>query len=148
MTDKKQNKLYAVRYGVDKNGNIITNVIYTSWDECKEVVAGVKDARYKSFLTEGEAKRWLELVAVADYKPSSTDNPANSFANGHKATITHIDEFLSQEAMDEIAFKYANVHREFLTYCNLKNINPLSAMTILEQNFLQQLKELSLYGGL
>lgn len=142
MADKKQNKLYAVRYGVDKNGNTVTNVIYTSWDECKEVVAGVKDARYKSFLTEGEAKRWLELVA--DYKPSSTDNSAN----GYKATTMYIDEFLPQEAKDEIAFKYANVHREFLTYCNLKNINPLSAMTILEQNFLQQLKELSLYGGL
>jgi ribonuclease H-related protein len=36
-----------------------------SWPECQKVVSGKQSARYKSFETEAEAKKWLE--AGADY---------------------------------------------------------------------------------
>ena len=51
MTSTKQ-KYYAVRIGTNPG-------IYTTWDECKMNVSGVKGAQYKSFKTLPEAKEYL-----------------------------------------------------------------------------------------
>lgn len=51
-------KFYA--YLTEEGKGIVDN-----WEECKEIVSGVPGAKYKGFLTEEEAERWLE--AGADY---------------------------------------------------------------------------------
>lgn len=54
----KKQKFYVFLVGKKKG-------ITDSWDECKKVVTGHIGAKYKSFESKEEAKRWLE--AGADY---------------------------------------------------------------------------------
>jgi len=54
----KKQKFYA--YLTKKTKGIVD-----SWSTCEKIVSGVPDAKYKGFLTEDEAKRWLD--AGADY---------------------------------------------------------------------------------
>jgi len=49
-------KYYA--YQVDKIQGITE-----SWPECQKIVSGIPGAKYKSFESEGEARRWLEAGA-------------------------------------------------------------------------------------
>ncbi len=51
-------KFYA--YKIDGRRGVANN-----WDECQKIVSGMPNAKYKSFDSEGEARRWLE--AGADY---------------------------------------------------------------------------------
>jgi ribonuclease H-related protein len=53
-----QKKFYA--YFTEKNKGIAI-----SWPECQKIVSGVAGAKYKGFLTQAEAKRWLD--GGADY---------------------------------------------------------------------------------
>ncbi len=57
MTMPKK-KFYAYRVGEEKG-------VTGNWGECAEIVGGQSGARYKSFESEDEARRWLE--AGADY---------------------------------------------------------------------------------
>ncbi len=59
FSDMAKRKFYA--YKVD-----VENGVTDNWGECQKIVSGVPGAKYKSFESEGEAKRWLE--AGADYK--------------------------------------------------------------------------------
>lgn len=51
-------KYYAYQVGKEKG-------IADNWDECQKIVAGAPGAKYKSFESEDEARRWLD--AGADY---------------------------------------------------------------------------------
>ncbi len=51
-------KYYAYQVGEEKG-------IADNWDECQKIVAGAPGAKYKSFESEDEARRWLD--AGADY---------------------------------------------------------------------------------
>lgn len=54
-------KYYAIKKGKDFNNNIdVNNIIVKSWSECLSYVKGAKGAIYKSFLTEKEAKDYLD----------------------------------------------------------------------------------------
>ena len=59
----KPKKYYA--YFIPEAG---TSGIAGSWDECKTVVDGVADAKFKGFKTREEAKRWLEAGANYNIK--------------------------------------------------------------------------------
>lgn len=50
-------KYYAIRKG-RKPG------IYTSWDECKELVKGYSNPEYKSFTTKAEAEAFINKVSL------------------------------------------------------------------------------------
>lgn len=53
-------KVYAVKIGFDKfKGEKVENKLYHSWADCEKVVKGVKGAKYKSFLSEDEANKYL-----------------------------------------------------------------------------------------
>ncbi len=61
----KKQKYYVVWYGNPAG-------IYTSWDECKKAISGVKGAQYKSFLTRQEAKKAYYDGEYDDYKGKNT----------------------------------------------------------------------------
>lgn len=48
--------------------------IAESWPECQKIVSGVPEARYKGFLTLGEATRWLEAGAQYGAKNTATED--------------------------------------------------------------------------
>lgn len=52
-------KYYAYQVDIEKG-------ITESWPECQKIVSGIPGAKYKSFESEGEAKRWL--AAGANYQ--------------------------------------------------------------------------------
>ncbi|MFA4999411.1 MAG: ribonuclease H family protein [Parcubacteria group bacterium] len=52
-----KNNFYAYFLPDGKNGTV------DSWEKCKKLVSGVKDARYKGFKNLTDAKKWLSLGA-------------------------------------------------------------------------------------
>ena len=74
-------KYYAVRIG-KKPG------IYRSWEECKAVVDGFSNARYKSFTTLEEAERFMGEDCA-----SSSDMSAYAFVDGSFNVATGVYGF-------------------------------------------------------
>lgn len=63
MAKKKPKvKFYAI-----KEGLWVKDIIVTSWEECSKLVLGY-NAVYKSFRTEDEAKKYLNIVDVEKVK--------------------------------------------------------------------------------
>ena len=71
-------KYYAVRIG-KKPG------IYRSWEECKAVVDGFSNARYKSFTTLEEAEKFM-----GEDSASSSDTSAYAFVDGSFNGVTKV----------------------------------------------------------
>ena len=72
-----KSKVYAVAVGKHPgSGRPITpeegGKIYKSWDDCKRAIDHVSNARYKSFATEEEAKKWIN-----EQKRGKKNNNAN-----------------------------------------------------------------------
>ncbi|WP_346931183.1 viroplasmin family protein [Clostridium sp.] len=69
-------KYYAIKKGKDFNNNIdVNNIIVKSWSECLSYVKGAKGAIYKSFLTEKEAKDYLD--SSSELKKGVDNYPLN-----------------------------------------------------------------------
>ena len=60
-------KKYYAYYLVDGGKMGISD----SWDECSEIVKGVK-AKYKSFKSQKEAQEWLDLGANYEIKTTTS----------------------------------------------------------------------------
>lgn len=59
----KEKKIYVIKKG-RKTGK------FNSWDECKKYVIGFKGAIYKSFTSEEEADKYLNLELGEEFDPS------------------------------------------------------------------------------
>ena len=58
-------KFYAIRKGIHpETKQEVNNMIFTSWDEAKLYVTGVKGAEYKSFTTEQDANMYLQNTPI------------------------------------------------------------------------------------
>ncbi len=73
-------KYYAVRKG-KKPG------IYQSWEKCKQQVNGVPGAEYKSFLTESEAKNYLNHKK----SPTPTQNQTSKHTQSPDSATAYVD---------------------------------------------------------
>lgn len=71
---KKKEKFYAYTLG---NGKVIG--ITTSWDECKYLVNGIPNAKYKKFYTEHQAQDWLRNGADYSYMPVNKNLPSGIY---------------------------------------------------------------------
>ncbi len=67
----------ATRYYAVKKGK--TPGIYTSWDECKQMVDGISGAIYKSFRTKEEAETFLSSES-ASFKTFPQQEVSNTYA--------------------------------------------------------------------
>lgn len=66
--------IYAVAYGVDPySKKVVRGIKCRTWNECKMLVSGVKDAKYKGFLTDVEADAWLNKMDKL-INPSNDNN--------------------------------------------------------------------------
>ena len=61
----KKVKVKVPKWYAIKDGKNVKNIIVTSWDECKVLVLG-RNSIYKSFLSEEEAKRYLNKIDDRD----------------------------------------------------------------------------------
>lgn len=72
--------IYAVAYGKDPvTKKPIFNVKFKTWDECKLYVSGVEGAKYKGFLTDEEADKWLEKKNNEISAKLKSDTKENEF---------------------------------------------------------------------
>ena len=69
---KKKRKFYAYLVVHGESG------VTRSWPECEAVTSG-RNARYRGFATEGEARAWLEAGARYDFRPRKERAPARDF---------------------------------------------------------------------
>ncbi len=102
-------KYYAIKKGKDFNNNIdVNNIIVKSWGECLSYVKGAKGAIYKSFLTEKEAKDYLE--SSSELKKGVDKYPLN---------VPHIYVDGSYNiATEEFGYGVLVVERDIITYVN------------------------------
>lgn len=83
-------KYYAVRKG-KKVG------IYTTWDECKELVSGYSGAEYKSFKTLDEAKVYMQIGG--SIQNNENIHNSRSIQNNDERTSVQVDGTLSTKAI-------------------------------------------------
>lgn len=60
-------KVYGVKFGRKKTGEIVKDVIYENWADCGKVVTGVSGALYQSFQSYQEALKWLNETDTHEY---------------------------------------------------------------------------------
>lgn len=60
-------KVYGVKFGRKKTGEIVKDVIYENWTDCGKVVTGVSGALYQSFQSYQEALKWLNETDTQEY---------------------------------------------------------------------------------
>ena len=110
---KQKPSFYAIAKGVDpETGEAITNKIVTDWNECKKYVLKVDKARYKGFVTEEEAKLWIEYI----HKTESIEE---------KNTNNETKKFMSQKDIDEA----------FNKQCKAINMEPEQVIEIVKSLF-------------
>ncbi|KFO68900.1 hypothetical protein ER57_00820, partial [Smithella sp. SCADC] len=60
-------KYYAYKIGNEEG-------ILETWDECKRIVSGKNNAKYKSFESKDQAERWLQMGADYSLKNTAIDD--------------------------------------------------------------------------
>ena len=60
-------KYYAYKIGNEEG-------ILETWDECKSIVLGKNNAKYKSFESKDQAERWLQMGADYSLKNTAVDD--------------------------------------------------------------------------
>lgn len=63
---------YAVKIGLIPG-------VYTSWDECKNLVLGYPNSKYKKFKTEKEAYEYLQIDPAISIEQKEEDSQVNLF---------------------------------------------------------------------
>ena len=111
--------IYAVGYGVDPDtGEIVTNKLCKSWDECQKFIKGVNGAKYKGFLTPTEAKEWLKQFNV-----NNDSDDIHSVLNELEKLIT-IDK-TSNKVSDKTSDNFNNdIDKDFMNDKHLIGIHP------------------------
>jgi ribonuclease HI len=72
--------------------------IYSSWDECKIHVLGIKNSIYKKYKCIDDAKRFIEINCVIEHNSKKSiiynisNNPSNIIKGGHKSTNYQIND--------------------------------------------------------
>lgn len=109
----KPKKYYAYNVpSIDAQG------ITTDWEECKAIVSGRYDARYKGFKTQGEAETWLRAGARYEVKVKKESLPGIYFdagtGRGFGVEISVTDEN-GKDLLDKVIEKeFINEHGKHL----------------------------------
>lgn len=92
--------------------------ITDNWDECKNIVSGKYDARYKGFKTRKEAEEWLDAGAQYAVKVKKENKPGIYFdagtGRGQGVEISVTDEHGKDLLAKVVAAEYINKHGKHL----------------------------------
>jgi len=113
----KPKKFYAIKEGIG-----VKDIIVRSWDECSKLVLGY-NAVYKSFLTEDEAKKYLEIVDVDTVKKQTIKGMESKKIR--KETTRTLSIRLPKE-----------VYKDFIDKCNNINIDKDKAVKMLIEEWI------------
>ena len=109
----KQKKYYA--YSVSSIG---AQGITDDWEECKKIVSGKRDARYKGFKSRDEASEWLNAGARYEVKVKQVAVPGIYFdagtGRGFGVEISVTDEHGRDLLARVIAKEFINEHGKHL----------------------------------
>lgn len=109
----KPKKYYA--YNVPSIG---AQGITSDWEECKAIVSGKYDARYKGFKTSAEAEEWLRLGARYEVKVKKESMPGIYFdagtGRGFGVEISVTDEKGKDLLAKVVAKEFINEHGKHL----------------------------------
>lgn len=92
--------------------------ITSVWDECKVIVSGKHDARYKGFKTQREAEEWLRAGARYEIKVKKEAQPGIYFdagtGRGNGVEISVTDEYGNDLLQKVVAKELINKHGKHL----------------------------------
>lgn len=109
-------KVYAVGHGINPDtGEVVTDKICNTWDECQKYIKGASNVRYKGFLTTAEANEWLKQFN------------ANNIHNDSIVNELVVDNNTNNNSIDD----------EFNNICNKLNINKDNVIELLKKQFIE-----------
>ena len=112
--------IYAVAFGIDpKTKEQVSNLKFSSWNECKPYITNIPGAKYKGFLTTEEADVWLSNTINAinnqtEHKVNNTNNSNNTHTLNNDYDV------------------------EFSNVCKELGMFPKDVLTYLQKQFVQQ----------
>lgn len=116
--------IYAIAHGVDPaTSQPIEGIKVYSWAECDKYIKGVKNARYKGFMSEEEADAWIASVLTATHANAVLQTETDSQRKLDNV-LKHMDSL--HEAMDELT--YNELMGLFTTTCHLRGISPIKIL--------------------
>lgn len=125
--------IYAVAYGVDPDtSQPVEGIKLYSWAECDRYIRGVKNARYKGFMTEEEADEWIASV-LAVKRANTTPQTVTVSQKKLDNVLKSMDSL--HEAMDELT--YDELTALYATACHSRGVNPtkiLQMVTVMLYN--------------
>lgn len=129
--------IYAIAYGLDpQTKEPVSGLKFHTWNECKPYVVGVENARFKGFLTEGEADVWLAKTAeVQTDKEPITKTGSGSYemdADNIKKVTKALEENYNSSC--------TNLLPDFAKTCEQLGVNPVSVALALQMQFVSQQK--------
>ena len=110
--------IYAVGHGVEPDtGEIVTNKLCKSWDECQKFIKGVTGAKYKGFLTKYEASEWLK-----QFNNSDDNDIHNKTSNVEKPIMNK---------------PISDIDKEFHLMCEKINVDYNLVLDMLKKQFIE-----------
>lgn len=122
MAKLSKYNIYAVGYGIDPDTKqVVTGIKCSSWDECKKYVNGINGARFKGFLTDGEADEWLKRFNTTEepkqethYEESrpvknSEDERFIAVCNKFGLSVYNTERFIKKMFCDTVKYLEENV---------------------------------------
>ena len=112
--------IYAVAFGIDpKTKEQVSNLKFSSWNECKPYITNIPGAKYKGFLTTEEADVWLSntinaISSQTERKVNNTNNSNNTHTSSNDYDV------------------------EFSNVCKELGMFPKDVLTYLQKQFVQQ----------
>ncbi|MEG0308724.1 MAG: ribonuclease H family protein [Clostridium sp.] len=117
-------KYYAIKRGIDVQTNkAVNNIIVNTWNECLGYVKGAKGAVYKSFLTRGEAEKYLN--SVNSLKKGIDEYPSNIphiYVDGSYNTATENYGY-GVVVIEKDTIIHASYGGGFAEECNQRQVN-------------------------
>lgn len=112
--------IYAVAFGIDpKTKKQVSNLKFSSWNECKPYITNIPGAKYKGFLTTEEADVWLS-------------NTINAINNQTEYKVNNINNSNNTHTLNN------NYDVEFSNICKELGMFPKDVLTYLQKQFVQQ----------
>lgn len=129
--------IYAVAYGLDpQTKEPVSGLKFHSWNECKLYVVGVENAKFKGFLTEGEADVWLAKTAEVQTEKEPIKKTGSGSYEMDADNIKKVTKALEENYNSSCT----SLLPDFAKTCEELGVNPVSVALALQMQFVSQQK--------
>lgn len=118
--------IYAVGYGINPTTKEpVIGLKVDNWNECKQYINGIEGAKYKGFLTDEEADKWIEKTV--------NDLGLNKPGAATKSSVKQ--PVVKSRPSDKMTDDVDEARSKFVDICKSISINPNDMVNKLIMDF-------------